>query len=123
VRKIVLSALRHTWLIDIDGTILKHNGYKTSSDELLPGVKQFWSQIPESDYIILLSAREGIYKNSTLQFLREHQIRFDQAIFDLPTGERIVINDKKPGGLITASAVDVNRDAGLGDLQVMCEGN
>jgi hypothetical protein len=119
----VLSALKHTWLIDIDGTILKHNGYKTSSEELLPGVKQFWSQIPESDYIILLSAREGIYKNSTLQFLREHQIRFDQAIFDLPTGERIVINDKKPGGLITAMAVDVNRDAGLGDLQVMCEGN
>ena len=32
--------LSHTWFIDIDGTIFKHNGYITDkSDTLLPGVK------------------------------------------------------------------------------------
>jgi hypothetical protein len=38
--------LGHTWFIDLDGTILKHNGYLTNNDELLPGVKEFWNSIP-----------------------------------------------------------------------------
>ncbi len=40
--KLVLSSLGHTWILDLDGTILKHNGYKDSGeDTLLPGASQF----------------------------------------------------------------------------------
>ena len=108
--------MRHTWLIDIDGTILKHNGHKQCCEELLPGVKDFWRQIPDSDHIILLSARENHFKKQTLRFLRNNQIRFDEVIFGLPAGERIVINDSKPSGLRTSIAVCVNRDEGLADF-------
>jgi len=111
--QLTLSNLRHAWLIDIDGTILKHNGHKSGEDELLPGVKQFWSTIPPEDEIILLSARNEADEKQTLDILNQYGIRYDRVIFGLPTGERVLINDAKPGGLVTAIAVDLKRDIGL----------
>jgi hypothetical protein len=111
--KVCLSSLPHTWIIDIDGTILKHNGHKQGGDLLLDGVKEFWEKIPRDDFIILISARERFYVESTILFLRENCIRYDQIIFGVPIGERILVNDIKPSGLPTAHAVNVQRDKGL----------
>jgi len=113
-----LSALPHTWLIDVDGTILKHNGYLEGGDVLLPGVRALWDSIPATDVIVLLSARDEVDKPATLAFLETEGLRFDHAIFGLPVGERIVINDVKPSGLVTALAVSVVRDQGLADCRV-----
>ena len=118
---ITLSTLPHTWLIDVDGTMLKHNGHKNDGDELLPGVSEFWRQIPDGDVIILLSARTEDEKKATLDFLRECGLRFDRALFGLPVGERVLINDGKPRGLATALAVNIPRDVGLVGLQVRLE--
>ena len=30
-----------TWFFDIDGTILRHNGYKDNNEHILPGVIEF----------------------------------------------------------------------------------
>ena len=39
-KQLILSTLPKTWIFDLDGTILKHNGYKIDGeDTLLPGVK------------------------------------------------------------------------------------
>ena len=46
--KVVLSSLPKTWLIDIDGTIVKHNGHLNGEDELLSGVLEFFVKIPSS---------------------------------------------------------------------------
>ena len=108
-----LSSLPHTWIIDIDGTILKHNGHKELGDQLLAGVKEFWQRIPVGDTIILMSARDELYAEVTLRFLRSNNLRFDQVIFGLPKGERVLINDIKPSGLETAYAINVTRDRGL----------
>lgn len=116
--QVVLSALPHTWLIDVDGTMLKHNGHKMGGDQLLPGVRDFWSSIPESDVIILLSARTHEEMPATLAFLDAEGIRYDHALFGMPKGERIVINDGKPGGLRTAIALNVERDKGLQNWKV-----
>ena len=35
-RDLRLSPLKHTWVLDFDGTLVKHNGYKTGNDEWLP---------------------------------------------------------------------------------------
>lgn len=105
--------LQHTWLIDLDGTVLKHNGWK-DQEELLPGVNKFWDSIPETDIIIILSSRNIKYKKKTLKFLNENKLRHDFAIFGLPTGERILINDVKPEkNLKTAIAWNVDRDKGF----------
>lgn len=107
-----LSALRHTWILDIDGTILKHNGYKLDGhDTLLDGVKEFFDSIPKDDKIILLTARENKHIDNLKKFLQAHNLRYDHLLSDIPVGERILVNDKKPSGLNTAYAINKDRDA------------
>ena len=76
-----------------------------------PGVKGFLSSIPSSDKIIFLTSREEKYKEKTIRFLKDNGLRFDYIIFDLPPGERILINDIKPGGLKTAICINVKRNS------------
>jgi hypothetical protein len=113
-----LSPLQHSWLIDIDGTIFRHNGHLKEKEELLPGVSEFWQKIPKEDFIILLTAREMSYERVTIENLRKFKIRFDHIIFGLPKGERIMLNDVKPSGLITAHAINIERDTGLSKIDV-----
>lgn len=120
---VVLSQLDHTWLIDLDGTLFKHNSHKNGGDELLPGVKDFWSQIPKDDVIVLITARAETERASTLETLKQHGLRFDHVMFGLPTGERVLINDAKPLGLLTALAVNLKRDAGLVELNLLLDKN
>ena len=115
-----LSSLPHTWIIDLDGTVLKHNGHKEDGDALLEGVREFWERIPPEDVVIFMSAREQIYADHTIGFLRRNGIRYDHIIFGMPKGERILINDMKPSGLITAYAVNVERNGGLDRLSLSC---
>ena len=103
----------HTWFIDLDGTILKHNGYMLDGEELLPGVEDLWAEIPPGDCIILTTGREEQYRQVTLDFITSKGLRYDHAIFGLPLGERIVMNDPKPAGLITALAWSVERNQGF----------
>ena len=111
MQKVVLSTLGHTWFLDLDGTIVKHNGYKTDGeDSLLPGVEVFLQSIPEKDMIIFITSRNREYKEQTIRFLEEHHIRFDNIIFNAPLGARILINDRKPSGLAMAVAVNCERD-------------
>lgn len=116
MKKISISRLAHTWLIDIDGTFIKHNSHKNWGDELLPGTKEFWETIPKDDVIVLLTARDESHKTSTIDTLIKHGIRYDHLLFGLPTGERILINDIKPEGLKTALAINLSRDFGLSQL-------
>ena len=113
---ITISGLPHTWLIDLDGTILRHNGHKEGKETLLPGVIEFWRKIPKEDRAILLSARDVAYKEDTLNFLSGFDLWWSDVLFGLPVGERIIINDKKPSGLPAAIAINVDRDVGLHDL-------
>ena len=56
--KMTLSPLGHTWIMDLDGTLVKHNGYKEGGDVLLPGVKEFIDSLPEGDMIVIITARK-----------------------------------------------------------------
>lgn len=108
---IELSTLPKTWIFDLDGTLLKHNGYKIDGkDSLLPGVKEYISGIPEEDKIIIITSRSEEDKELTLCFLDENQIRYDEILFQMPVGERIIVNDRKPSGLNMAVALNVERD-------------
>ena len=108
--------LGHTWFFDLDGTILKHNGRWNGGDELLPGVKELWDKIPPGDCIVITTGRETEYIQESLDFLDQHNLRYNHVLCNLPLGERIVINDEKPEGLQTAIAWNVKRDAGFKDL-------
>ena len=111
--KLTLSSLRKTWLLDLDGTLVKHNGYKKGGEELLKGAVDLFKQIHPKDRIVLLTSRDKRFKASIARFFKERHLRYDQIIFNLSHGERILINDKKPSGLKTALAVNKKRDAFL----------
>ncbi len=112
--KLVLSKLGHTWILDIDGTVVKHNGYKLDGeDSLLPGVKEFFELIPKSDMIVFITSRDEKFKYQTEKFLRTNGLRFDYIIYNAPYGERILINDSKPSGLEMSKVISLDRDEGI----------
>lgn len=115
---LTLSPLPHTWFIDVDGVIMRHNGHKDGTDELLPGAHAFWDQIPANDLIVLVTARQSEEVDALLRALNTAGLRHDRILAGLPVGERIVINDRKPSGLQTSIAVNLERDAGLAGLTV-----
>ncbi|WP_199769859.1 MULTISPECIES: hypothetical protein [unclassified Helicobacter] len=89
------------------------------SEELLPGVKEFFENLPSEDIVILLTARKNSQIPVLAKFLQENNIRFNHILPNLPMGERILINDCKPpneknkGGLKTAYAINTKRDEGI----------
>jgi hypothetical protein len=108
---LILSPLGHTWILDLDGTLVKHNGHKIDGhDTLLPGAPEFLQSIPDADMIVIITSRTDDYRTETVEFLAENRIRYDHLIFGAPYGERIVVNDRKPSGLETAVAVNVRRN-------------
>ena len=109
---LVLSTLGHTWILDLDGTIVKHNGYKIDGmDSFLPGAEEFLRSIPDKDMVVFLTSRTEQYKEATVEFLRKNNIRFSHIIFGAPYGERILINDDKPSGLQMGIVINKTRDS------------
>lgn len=100
-----------TWLIDLDGTLVVHNGYKNGGDLLLDGVSDFFKSLPKEDFVIITTARKKEFKKQTIDFLKRNNIRYNKIIFDLPTGERILINDKKNDGTLTSYSINLDRNS------------
>ncbi len=119
---IKVSALAKTWFFDIDGTIVKHNGYKIDGyDSFLPGAKEFLQSIPDKDMVIFITARTDEFKQMTIDFLQANGIRYDRIIFNAPYGERILVNDRKPSGLNVSIAINTERDKFMSESFVVDE--
>lgn len=120
--RLTLSPLRHTWILDFDGTLVIHNGYKTGEDAWLPGALDFLKSIPETDLVIILTAREKAAREKTEKFLKDWNVKYDKIIFDVPMGERVLVNDNKPSGLKCAYAVNPVRNEGP-NLEIFIDSN
>jgi hypothetical protein len=116
-----ISPLGHTWVLDFDGTLVEHNGYKTGDDKFLAGAKEFLQSIPKEDFVLILTAREKEAKEKTVKFLNENGIRFNEILFEMPMGERILINDNKPSGLRCAYSIAPERNHGLSELEIIID--
>lgn len=109
--ELILSTLSKTWIFDLDGTIVEHNGYKIrGKDTLLEGAKEYLDGLPPEDKIVIMTSRTEEYRKLTVDFLEENKIRYNVILFEMPMGERIVVNDRKPSGLDMAVAVNMERD-------------
>ena len=118
-----ISKLDHTWILDFDGTLVVHNGYKTGEDEFLPGAKEFLQAIPKDDFVLIITAREKETREKTEKFLAKHNIRYNEILFGMPMGERILINDNKPPGLECAYGLTASRNQGLENLEIILDEN
>ena len=111
--------MKKTLFIDIDGTLIKHQGNMSkmflNEMEILPGVLDKLNEWDAMGYkIILTTGRKECVRKITEEQLLKNGIFYDQLIMGLPRGERILINDIKPGNDMTvASAIEINRDEGL----------
>ena len=109
--KLILSTLPKTWIFDLDGTLLKHNGYKLDGeDSILEGAKEYLDSLPKEDRIVIFTSRKEIYRETTLDFLDRNAVRYDDILFEMPMGERLIVNDRKPSGIDMAVAVNCDRD-------------
>ena len=109
--KLILSTLPKTWVFDLDGTLLKHNGYKIDGyDTVITGALEYLHTIPSTDRIVIFTSRTDEYKQMTLDFLARQGIRYDEILFNMPMGERILVNDRKPSGLDMSVAINIDRD-------------
>ena len=127
------ESLNKTWFIDIDGTVVKHL-YNDSIDKAIKKTEKesylfekplkdsinFLNSLPETDTIILTTARDSRHAPHTIRMLKHYSIRYDRIIFDLRSGPRYLINDIKPVGVVgndkpikMAFAVNVERDKGI----------
>ena len=125
MRKLFLSSLPKTWIIDIDGVIFEHNKYKElqpDEDETpLPGVVDFFKKIGKSDFVILVTSRDERYRERTERSLKKVGVCYNVIIMNLPVGERIVINDRKPSGLKTAFSINLERNKGLKFIDIIMD--
>ena len=127
-KELRLSPLGHTWVLDFDGTLVRHNGYKdgiTNTDDWLPGALDFLHSIPAEDYVLILTAREDEpeVRQRTIDFIRAANVRFNDIKFGMPMGERILINDNKPSGLVCSHAITPERNQGLKELKLIIDKN
>ena len=128
-----MDTLNKTWFVDVDGTILYHQT-NYSLDELIEvlgedsfnyehpivSAVEFFQVLPETDIIVVATARENRHIDHTLNVLEYIGMPFDQWIFDLGSGPRVVVNDIKPPGaagnkraLKTAYGINLDRDGGI----------
>lgn len=120
--EIIVSSLPKTWILDLDGTIVKHNGYKTDGcDSFLPGAEEFLKNIPQEDMVIFITSRAEEHRRMTERFLQAHGVRYNGIICGAPYGERILVNDRKPSGLGMAIAVNTIRDQFMDTVFVLNE--
>jgi len=106
--------LNKTWIFDIDGTLVVHAGITENGyDQFLPGVLESLKSIPPEDSIIFITARNESLRNKTEEFFIKNNVRFDIIVFGVGVGERILFNDKKPSGYLTAYAENLERNKGF----------
>ena len=112
-----------TIFLDIDGTILYHYGtlqeQLLESPKMLPGVKE---KLHEWDrkgyYIVLTTGRRECSRKQTKKQLADLGIFYNQLIMDITGGTRVIVNDRKSDGTITAGALCPIRNAGIKDLEI-----
>jgi hypothetical protein len=91
----------------------------TKDPSILPGVIEKFREWRNKDYyIIITTARPEGCRNITEKQLASFGIFYDRMIMGLPVGPRVVINDKKPDGLITSEAICLVRNSGLLDVEI-----
>lgn len=119
---IKLSSLNKTWFFDLDGTLIKHNGYKAGEEKILEGIKSFFkNNIRNGDIVIATTARKIKELKEVKKLFKKNNICINMYITDLPVGERLLFNDIKESGLKTAYSFNLIRDKGLNDYKFIYE--
>ena len=87
--------------------------------ELLEGTIEKLMEWDVKGYnIILTTGRRESMRAVTEKQLSEIGIFYDQLIMGIGGGPRVLINDNKPNGEAYASAINIERNKGIKDIQI-----
>lgn len=103
--------------VDLDGTIVIHNyNPEEIEDIFIPDVVEYLKEeIKSGSILILTTARPPEHCIKIIEKLKSLGITFEHCVFNLSTGKRILINDKKQiDGEDKALAINVLRNKGFG---------
>lgn len=118
------SGIQRTIFVDIDGVIIYQNtggaSEQLKESSILPGaVEQFNKWSSECCKIVITTARKESHRKETEEILRKAGLFWDHFIMGLGSGQRILINDDKPGSdEPMAIAIRLPRNQGLEGLEV-----
>ena len=111
-----------TIFCDLDGTLIEHeDNPSTIGINLLSGsVEKINSWAEKGYFIVLVTARSPLNKDYLKAELARKDIKYDELVMGLPSGPRIVINDRKPSNILkpTAIAYEVTRNIGVRDVEI-----
>ena len=117
-------AQKQTFFVDIDGTLLhlsQHISYDSDPSSVLPGTVEKLSQWrQQGHHVVLVTGRETRRRARLEKQLADLKIPYDQLITGLPSGPRVVINDKKPYSVLLpmSQAVQLRRNEGIARVEV-----
>ena len=74
----------------------------------------------QGDRIVILTARPEGYRGTTEHQLRKANLMWDVLLMGMPTGQRVLINDRKveESDIEMAIAVNLERDKGMEGLDL-----
>ena len=108
-----------TYILDIDGTLLRHHedGSCTQWDPeravLLDGWREWFDdREKESAVTVLITSRPETLRDETEVVLRLLGLFWHALVMGVTSGDRVLVNDKKPGGEYRTCAVELPRTAG-----------
>ena len=111
----------YTIICDIDGTLIKHREditTQTTDEPIL--LENTLNKLKEWEakgyFIILITGRKESQRKATKKQLLKAGIFYDQLIMGVGGGARVLINDKKPDGTLTAFCHNLNRNEGIGKI-------
>ena len=110
-----------TVFLDIDGTLIEHRGSHFLQIMRQPIVlSETRARLEEWDragwrIVLVTGRRESSRAHTEAQLLREG-IFYDQLVMGMGNGPRVLINDQKPDGEVTAFAFCPPRNEGLKDV-------
>ena len=114
-----------TIFCDIDGTLVIHekpavNSRLDHTMALISGTLEKLGHWDRLGYrIILTTGRKESMRAATEKQLSECGIFYDQLIMGIGGGKRVLINDRKPYGSDDyALAININRNIGIGDIDI-----
>jgi hypothetical protein len=112
-----------TIFCDIDGTLIEHFGSHHSQIKthpiLLEKTIDTIDQWDRKGYnIILTTGRRESCRDVTINQLESLGIFYDQLIMGIGGGERVLINDRKSDGRDTAFSYNIDRNKGVGNLNL-----
>ncbi len=115
---------RGTIFCDIDGTLVVHEDRPDYSrlPQLLPGAREkLRNWIAQGFCVVLCTARAKQDEARLAAMLRELDIPYHQLVTGLPSGVRILINDRKPHAMFTpqAASLEIARDQGIAALEIL----